>query len=101
MTKTLFDLNEGMRRQKEGIDKVVANGADWLETARNKAVTIIDRRGYVTSDDIHAECEPPPWLHPNTMGAVFKDPRFRPDGYQRSRRPSAHGRIIRRYVRKT
>lgn len=97
MKQDLFDLQEGLRRKDEGLRKVEDRGGDWLKVARNEAVRIIRDKGYCTSDDIHERCEIPPWLHRNTMGAVFKDKRFTFSGFTISRRPEARGRTIRRY----
>ena len=94
---TQAGLFEGRARRDKGLVKV-SNGFNWwLEQARHVAVLVAQRKGFVSSDDIHERCPPPETAHHNIMGAVFKDARFKPVGYLPSNRPSAHGRIIRIY----
>ena len=90
-------LFEGRARRDKGLAKVSQGFGWWLEQARFAAEKIARERGRVSSDEIHESCPLPPDAHHNLMGAVFKDPRFKPVGYLPSRRPEAHGRIIRIY----
>lgn len=65
----------------------------WLERARWMALVLCQRKGSVTSDDLHDVMEPPP--HENCYGAVFRDKRFRPTGERvQTKRASGHARWI-------
>jgi hypothetical protein len=90
-------LFEGRQRRDRGIAKVSKGYDWWLDQARHVAYKIAQDTGEVTSDDVHEKCPLPSVAHHNLMGAVFKDPRFKPIGYRQSARPSAHGRVIRIY----
>lgn len=90
-------LKEGRRLRDDGIAKVSEGFDWWLNWARATAVAICREQGQVTSDEIHIHCPMPDGSHPNLMGAVFKDRRFKQAGFTQSNRPSAHGRVIRIY----
>ncbi len=90
-------LFEGRARRDKGLAKVSQGFGWWLDQARFLAERIAKQKGQVSSDDIHNALELPEGAHHNLMGAIFKDPRFKPIGYTHSSRPSAHGRIIRIY----
>lgn len=69
----------------------------WLNAARAIAIGIIRQHGSATAEDVRKLCPPPPDAHPNVMGALFKDIRFEPIGFEEARRKTSKGRIIRRY----
>lgn len=72
--------------------------AAWLKEARNCAHRYAGIHGTVTSDDVHRLCPPPPWVHHNAMGGIFRTRAFVSVGFVQSKRPSAHARMIREYV---
>lgn len=93
---SLFDLPEGRRRRDKGIQKVASPHHDWLLASRAIAIRLCRELGLVSSDDLReAGVVLPTGAHVNLWGAVFHDSRFVEDGMTQSKRPEAHGRMIR------
>lgn len=87
MTQTIIDLFSLTREE-------------WLEKARDKMAQLLTTGApYVTSDDVWKHNPLPSYLHKNTLGSVFNN-QFRSIGYQKSKRPSANGRVIQQWVLK-
>jgi len=79
-------------------DLFTSTREDWLETARDKMTQLLSTGApYVTSDDVWKHCPLPNYLHKNTLGSVFNN-QFRSVGYQKSKRPSAKGRVVQQWV---
>ena len=91
------DLLAGLAARDIALDTHEVTYADWLKDAREKAYRHAREFGAVCSDDVHALCPLPPWVHHNVMGAVFRDERFVRVGYKQSTRPSGHARVISQY----
>lgn len=91
-------LQEGIERADYGIRKVSRHHGDWVDRARQTAVAFAKLHGRVTSDDLYEICPLPEGAHPNLMGSVWRGIDLRVIGYAPSRRPEAHGRIIRVYT---
>jgi hypothetical protein len=70
---------------------------NWLLDARRAAYRHARDHGTVCADDVQRLCPPPPWVHHNAMGAVFKNGFFEHDGFTLSKRPQARARTIRTY----
>lgn len=87
-------LFDGEARKREGIAAVATGRADWLREARAIAEFIARRDGRVTSDDLQDRIELPEGAHVNLWGSVLRAPHFRQIGYEKSRRPEAHARVI-------
>jgi hypothetical protein len=87
-------LEEGLALRNAGLDSVSLHNADWVEVARKIAVRICQRDGDVDTDRIQKLWARPSYVHPNSVGAVLRPPRFRLVGYKMSERPSAHARRI-------
>lgn len=52
----------------------------------------------ITSEDVTKVLPLPAYLHPNTIGGLFKGSgEFEAIGYAVARNPKAHGRVIRRW----
>lgn len=88
---------EGIERAEYGIKKVSRHYGDWVDKARASAIQFAKTHGKVTSDDLYEICPLPEGAHPNLMGSVWRGINLRMIGYTQSRRPEAHGRIIRVY----
>ena len=92
---------EGRRRGRKaaehGAKRVARHDSAWVEKARRTAREIASQRGRVTSDDLHEVCPLPDGAHHNIMGAVWRGIGLPVLGYETSRRPEAHGRVIRVY----
>lgn len=92
---------EGRRRGRQqaayGTKRVARNDTLWVERARRVARDIAAQRGRVTSDDLHEVCPLPEGAHHNLMGAVWRGIGLPVLGYETSRRPEAHSRVIRVY----
>lgn len=69
----------------------------WLLEARRAAYKHARDHGTVCADDVQRLCPPPPWVHHNAMGAVFKFPHFEHTGFVASQRKEARARTIRTY----
>jgi len=91
-------LKEGIERAEYGIRKVSRHYGDWIDRARSAAVAFAKTHGRVSSDDLYEICPPPEGAHPNVMGSVWRGINLKVIGYAPSRRPEAHGRIIRMYT---
>lgn len=98
MSSKQMSLFGGEDLKRAGIAKVIKNNADYVERARQLAADLALQQGFVCSDDIQEKLPPPPWAHHNVMGAVFASSMFRFVKFIKSRRPSAHGRMIRLYT---
>lgn len=72
--------------------------AAWLEKARGEARKLLERKEYITSEEVTAVCPLPRYLHRNTIGGIFHHPDFQVVGYTMARRPSSNGRLIRKWA---
>lgn len=88
---------QGRQRADYGAKRVARQDTLWVERARRVAREIASQRGRVTSDDLHEACPLPADAHHNLMGAVWRGIGLPVLGYETSRRPEAHGRVIRVY----
>lgn len=70
---------------------------EYLDSARWTARKLLNKQSYVTTDDIWAVCPPPKVLNPKIMGSIFQDRDFESIGFTYTRRPSSHGRPIRKF----
>lgn len=73
------------------------NYDNWLRDARRAAYRHARDHGIVCADDVQRLCPPPPWVHHNAMGAVFKSEHFEHVGFMCSQRKEARARTIRTY----
>jgi hypothetical protein len=73
------------------------NYENWLLEARRAAYRHARDHGLVSADDVQRLCPPPPWVHWNAMGAVFKNGYFEHVGFMCSQRKEARARTIRTY----
>lgn len=87
----------GQVLRDKGIERVEAKGKEWLAEARRFAVSYCRVHGSVTADDVRVFYPLPGHLHPNTWGALFKDPRFIPIGDAQTTHPAGHARRVRRW----
>lgn len=90
-------LFSGEELKERGIEQVRLNNEDWHAAAVHMVSVLVRQNGSVTSDDLQAVMPPPPGIHPNIMGAVFAKAGLTCTGYVKSKRPSAHGRMIRQW----
>lgn len=101
----------GEQLKKEAFQKLDSKHGRWIHWAREQVYQLLVKRTAdheafpltaplptVTSDDIWDRWPPPADAHPSVMGPVFSDRRFLREGYQKSKRPSAHSRVISVYV---
>lgn len=88
---------QGRQRAEGGIERVSRHDTLWVEKARLVARRIAAERGRVCSDDLHEVLALPDGAHPNLMGAVWRSIDLPTIGWETSRRPEAHGRVIRVY----
>lgn len=87
----------GEELKKSAIERLKGNYPEYIEMARAAAREHGRHNETVCSDDVWAKCPPPGWAHVNVMGAIFKHDDFIHLGYRKSRRPSAHARVISYY----
>ena len=90
-------LFSGDTLKELGVDQVRANNPDWHSAAVHMVKALRRERGFVTSDDLQEVMPPPKGISPNIVGAVFATAGLTCVGYVKSRRPSAHGRMIRQW----
>lgn len=91
-----YKTSVGDQLKDDGQEAVASHNVDFLRIMRSKAMQMAITHGRVTSDDLReyaAEiCLAPD--HPNAWGAVFRCVDLRKIGYEPSRTPSAHSRVI-------
>lgn len=82
-----------------GLDFVEASNEGFMEIMRRQARLIAIERGSVTTDDLRdfADQQGITPTHGNAWGAVFRKG-WKPIGFEPSRRPGNHARVIRRWV---
>ena len=91
----LFDADQGKARRDAALESFEVTSSEWLAMARNKAENIAQSHGSVTSDAVLAAIGlPPAYMHPNVIGAIFNDRRFRRIGVTPSSRPRNNASII-------
>lgn len=69
----------------------------YIDDARSTAKKLLQKRPYVTTDDIWKFCPPPRFLNTKVMGNIFHDKDFKSIGFTKTRRLSSHGRLIQKY----
>lgn len=97
----LFDAAEARRRMEAGIARASEGRHELLALATRIARDLADDGGEVTADDVAAELARRglSWEDlGNAAGAVFR-PLIWTGRVTQSKRPSAHGRIIRIWTR--
>jgi len=97
MTADLFDFAEARAERDKAHRHFEWDQPSFLAQARSLAITIAQRHGRVTIDDVRARLPLPAGVHPSVFGAVFKGKLFEPIGYVASQRKAAHARTIRIY----
>ena len=91
----LFDAAQGKARRDAALESFEVTSSEWLSMARSEAVSIAESHGSVTSDAVLAAIGlPPEYIHPNVIGAIFNDRRFRRIGVTPSGRPRNNASII-------
>lgn len=73
---------------------------EWLDKARAAARKLLERREYITAEDVTAMCPLPRYLHRNTIGKILQHGDFVAVGFTIARRPSSNGRTIRKWALK-
>jgi hypothetical protein len=73
---------------------------DYLVKARIVARKLLERREYVTIDDVREACPLPSYLHRNLLGSVFQTDDFQFVGYARARRKTSNGREVKKWALK-
>lgn len=96
---SLFDAAAGRRQRDRGKAQAAAAHGEWLDKARQLAVSIARAQGYVSADDLRAAgLVEPAGASFNVFGSVFSgDHRFVSDGFIRSARPKAHANLLHRW----
>lgn len=91
---------EGESAKEEGKARVESHNQDFIESMRNLALYLAQTNGFVTTDQLHewADSRGIAPRHPNAFGAIFRGPQWRSAGFVKSKRPSAHARMIREWV---
>lgn len=107
-SQTEFNLNEAIRGRDEGIARVKAKNADFVESARGLARMIARSRPdrIITADDVRAELSKHPEIakptHYNAYGAIFcRNDDFEFVGYTKSEQKQGHGNLVRKWRLKT
>lgn len=81
-------------------DLFKASKVEWLEKAREAARKLLERKEYITSEDVTFICPLPRFLHRNTIGGVFHHPDFQVVGVTFAKRPTSNKRLIRKWALK-
>lgn len=91
---SIFDYMQSQKLRDIGVSKVEANSFDWVQQARATALMLAAKNGETSSDDVLRICPKPDHIHPNAVGSVFRDKRFRCVGRMPTQRVSGHAREI-------
>ncbi len=89
----LFDLEAGKAAKRDALERFEVKAEGWLARARQAAWEICRRKGSATSDDVLEVVGLPEGVHHNVIGAIFQKGFYRV-GFQRTRRPEGHARLI-------
>lgn len=85
-----------MRNPQTAQDLFQMSREDWVEGARLMARHLLETRRTITSEDVTLAWPLPKYLHPNTIGQIFKEnSMFHAVGYTKAKRPTSNGRVIR------
>ena len=90
----LFDLAAGQEAKEQALSGFEVKAGVWLNRARAVAVDICQDHGSVTTDDVLEKIGMPSGMHPNVIGSIFRRGSFRRIGFQPTKRPQGHGRLI-------
>ena len=90
-------MESGKELKQLGLDLVEEHNKTFVELMREHAIALSRRHGRVTSDDLRAAAarsgiEPD---HKNAWGAIFRGKNWKPLGFENSKIPSNHARVIR------
>lgn len=100
-----LSLEQGRALKEDGIASVASNNEAFLALMRAEAMRISQSRGWVTSDDLRvyaSQLDLAP-THQNAWGSIFRGPRWKVVGHQKSAVPGNHAREIKiwQYVERT
>lgn len=93
MTQLELSLRDGRRRADDGLARVEAHQADFVQRLRQEAIRWALTHGSVTADDVRRRAavlglQAP---HRNAWGAIFRGPGWRRVGDAPSSIPTNHG----------
>jgi hypothetical protein len=93
-----FDRAEAQRRKEQGMARSASAHAEELAMAREIAVSLAERYGTVTADDVRAEyCSTGrPWIG-NAAGSLFRGKQWQMVDWHTSIVPEGHGNLIRKW----
>jgi len=89
-----LSLDGALKRRDLALDGLADKYPDFLALARHVAQGIAERQGEVTADDVREILAIPVDVHPNVMGSVFREPRWRRIGWRRSSQPQRHANRV-------
>ncbi len=105
LTTTQLDLPLAIRHRNDGIRKVAAKNATFINTMRGVARLLCRQKGTITADNLrewmaqHPEVGPP--THYNAWGALFGSAEWKREfefvGFVKSRQAQGNGNIIREW----
>jgi len=84
----------GQKLKDLALDGLEGKYPGFLARARHVAQSIAERQGEVTADDVREILAIPVDVHPNVMGSVFREPRWRRIGWRRSSQPQRHANRV-------
>lgn len=100
---TLRDAVAAEVLKEAGQAVVEEHSGGFVALMREKAITISDEKGFVSSDELRTAAEAMGLVphHPNVWGALFHGTHWRIVGRQKSKLPGNHAREIKiwEYVR--
>ena len=86
----------GARLRDNALALLEVTRPDYIKAARKMMQAECERKGFVTSDDLHRIYPPPEQFDPRVVGSVFCKSQFEPFAYTPTKRPQAHARPIRK-----
>jgi len=94
MNAVQLSLDGALKRRNLALDGLEGKYPDFLARARHVAVSIAEREGEVTADDVRGVLAIPIGIHPNVMGALFRGPQWRRIGWRKSSQPQRHANRV-------
>lgn len=84
------------------LDLLGGHRNEFLVRCRQVASQISDSRNGapITIEDVRAKVPCPDYINPSVFGAVLNPLYWQKLGYVKAKRPEAHGRIIRQYIKR-
>jgi hypothetical protein len=88
-------VNEAQARKDMALLLHESGKSDYIIKARQAAVKVAKKKGFVSINEVRRDCPPPDKYHPSVMGAILRGSVFEHTGqYIKAAHPASHARIV-------